>query len=64
MRQRRLLLNHAGVKFEDIRFTMESWPELKDKFELKQVPVLEDNGKMYCQMNAILEYLGKKYGPP
>lgn len=58
----RLLLTHAGIKFEDIRFTMETWPAHKDKFELKQVPVLEDNGKMYCQANAILEYLGKKHG--
>eukprot|EP00826_Nyctotherus_ovalis_P014311 TRINITY_DN1397_c0_g1_i7.p1 TRINITY_DN1397_c0_g1~~TRINITY_DN1397_c0_g1_i7.p1 ORF type:complete len:403 (+),score=133.19 TRINITY_DN1397_c0_g1_i7:104-1312(+) len=58
----RLLLTHAGIKFEDIRFTMETWPAHKDKFELKQVPVLENNGKMYCQGDAILEYLGRKYG--
>eukprot|EP00826_Nyctotherus_ovalis_P014309 TRINITY_DN1397_c0_g1_i3.p1 TRINITY_DN1397_c0_g1~~TRINITY_DN1397_c0_g1_i3.p1 ORF type:complete len:400 (+),score=162.04 TRINITY_DN1397_c0_g1_i3:231-1430(+) len=57
----RLLLTHAGIKFEDIRFTMETWPAHKDKFELKQTPVLEDNGKMYCQSEAILEYLGRKY---
>lgn len=58
----RLLLTHAGVTFEDIRFTPEEWPKYKDKFELKQVPVLEEDGKMYCQSLAILEYLGKKYG--
>lgn len=58
----RLLLTHAGVKFEDIRYTMESWPANKDKFELKQLPALEDNGKTYNQSLAILQYLGKKYG--
>jgi len=58
----RLLLTHAGIKFEDIRFTKDNWGAHKDKFELKQVPVLEDNGKMYCQTTAILEYLGMKYG--
>ena len=57
----RLLLTHAGIKFEDIRFTND-WAVHKDKFELKQVPVLEDNGEMYCQTTAILEYLGMKYG--
>lgn len=58
----RLLLTHAGIKFEDIRYTMETWPANKEKFELKQLPALEDNGKMYNQSLAILQYLGKKYG--
>lgn len=58
----RLLLTHAGLPFEDIRFTKETWPQYKDKFELKQVPVLEIEGKKYCQSLAILEFLGKKYG--
>jgi len=58
----RLLLFHAGVKFEDVRFKPEDWSKHKDEFELKQLPVLEDHGKKYCQSYAILEYLGSKYG--
>jgi glutathione S-transferase len=57
----RLLLNYVGAKYEDVRFTKEDWPKNKDRFELKQVPVLEDNGRQYCQSYAIMEYLGAKY---
>eukprot|EP01022_Parablepharisma_sp_SALTPOND_P001341 TRINITY_DN10612_c0_g2_i1.p2 TRINITY_DN10612_c0_g2~~TRINITY_DN10612_c0_g2_i1.p2 ORF type:complete len:435 (+),score=56.53 TRINITY_DN10612_c0_g2_i1:319-1623(+) len=58
----KLLLTHANVKFEDIRIKQEDWPRYKEKFELKQVPALEDNGQKFCQTYAILEYLGAKYG--
>lgn len=58
----RLLLAHAGIKYEDIRFKPEDWPKYKEKFELKQVPVLEIDGKQYCQSVAIMEFLGMKYG--
>lgn len=57
----RLLLTHAGVKFEDVRIPFQDWPKYKDKFELKQIPVLEVDGKQYCQTMAILEFLGAKY---
>ena len=57
----RLLLTHAGIKFEDFRIKPEDWPKYKSKFELKQTPVLEVDGKMYCQSIAILEFLGRKY---
>eukprot|EP00826_Nyctotherus_ovalis_P054295 TRINITY_DN7101_c0_g1_i1.p1 TRINITY_DN7101_c0_g1~~TRINITY_DN7101_c0_g1_i1.p1 ORF type:complete len:404 (+),score=157.58 TRINITY_DN7101_c0_g1_i1:128-1339(+) len=58
----KLLLHHARVPFEDVKIKAQDWPKYKDKFELKQVPVLEDGGKMYCQSIAIMEYLGAKYG--
>eukprot|EP00826_Nyctotherus_ovalis_P031936 TRINITY_DN2572_c0_g2_i4.p1 TRINITY_DN2572_c0_g2~~TRINITY_DN2572_c0_g2_i4.p1 ORF type:complete len:399 (+),score=114.11 TRINITY_DN2572_c0_g2_i4:146-1342(+) len=57
----RLLLAHAGVKFEDFRIAFKDWPQLKDKYELKQIPVLEIDGRTYSQSVAILEYLGVKY---
>lgn len=56
----RLLLNYVGAKFEDVRVGAD-WPKIKDTFELKQLPVLEVDGKRYCQSYAILEYLGLKY---
>lgn len=58
----RLLLSHAGIDFTDYRFKPGEWPSFKGKFELGQVPVLEINGKKYCQSTAILEFLGSKYG--
>jgi len=58
----RLLLTHAGMNFEDVRFQFADWPKYKEKFELKQVPVLEMDGRQYCQSIAILEFLGLKYG--
>lgn len=57
----RLLLTHAGLKFEDIRIPFPEWPKYKSKFELGQIPVLEIDGKQYCQTTAILEFLGAKY---
>ena len=58
----RLLLTHANVKFEDVRLKFDEWPKHKDEFELKQLPVLEDNGVRFCQSYAIMEYLGAKHG--
>ena len=58
----RLLLHHAKVVFEDVRIKITDWPQMKDTFEGKQLPVLEVNGKRMAQSYAILEYLGIKYG--
>lgn len=57
----RLILYYVGAKFEDIRYKPEEWAKHKDCFELKQLPVLEVDGKKYCQSYAIMEYLGAKY---
>ncbi len=59
----RILLNHAKVEFEDIRFEQSEWPQHKDKFEFKQVPALQiDESTTLTQTQAILSYLGSKYG--
>lgn len=50
----RMLLTYAGVEFEDVRNTFESWAEIqkqKDymvKYEYGQVPVLEIDGEFFC----------------
>lgn len=62
----RMLLNHAKVEFEDIRLTEEDFAKLKREgtvpMEFGQVPVLEYEGKHYCQTQAIIRALGKFHG--
>ena len=64
----RMLLNHAGIEFEDVRVDYNDWQEIKkqsdfrDFFEFGQMPVLERNGKFYAQSYAILRMLGKEFG--
>lgn len=61
----RLLFRHSGIPFEDCRLTMEQFNEEKKqgKFEYNQMPALqEDENKMYVQTDAILQFLGIRYG--
>jgi len=58
----RLLLTHAGIRFEDVRIKFDQWPKMKGTFQLQQLPVLEEDGRQMSQSYAILEYLGSKYG--
>ena len=60
----RMLLAHAKVDFEDCRVTGQVWADLKasGKCPNGQVPILEDEGRTYCQSTAILRYLGIKLG--
>jgi len=61
----RMLLNHAQVEFEDHRVTGESWATLKsNKTECPtgKVPVLRYGDKVLTQSQAILRYVGMKYG--
>ena len=58
----RMLLDHAKVPFEDVRFKREEWPDKKASFEFGTVPVLEKDGKQYCQSKSIMKYLGRTYG--
>jgi glutathione S-transferase len=61
----RVLFDQAKVDYEDVRVTGPTWIALKadkEKCPFGQVPVLEDDGKVYTQSNAILRYIGTKYG--
>ena len=60
----RMLLAHAKVEFENHDYNMETLPAAKasGNLEFGQVPVLEVNGKFYCQSNAILRFLGAQHG--
>ena len=55
----------AGVAFEDIRVSGDSWKELKEsgKCEFGSVPMLElDDGTRLSQSLPILRYVVKAYG--
>ena len=61
----RLLLNHAGTEYEDVRMKGEEWAAMKadtTKVEYEQLPVFEKDGKFLTQSNAILRLLGREYG--
>ena len=64
----RMLLRHAKVDFEDVKFEFPEFKTLKeekgDKFEFGQVPVLElADGTTFAQSHSILRLLAKMYGP-
>ncbi|XP_046646245.1 glutathione S-transferase 1-like isoform X1 [Daphnia pulicaria] len=58
----RLILNQAGVEFEDVRFERAEWPALKASMPFAQVPVLEVDGQMLAQSNTISRYLARQHG--
>lgn len=59
----RLALHLAGVDFEDNRIKSEEWARLKEWAPFGALPVLETAGKPpLAQSNAILAYVGRKYG--
>lgn len=59
----RLALHVAGVDFVDQRITREAWLALKPSTPYGSIPVLEAEGKPpLAQSNAILSYVGQRYG--
>jgi glutathione S-transferase len=59
----RLALYIAGVEFEDHRLKDSDWPALKPNTPFGALPILESPGKpALAQSNAILVYVGRRYG--
>lgn len=59
----RLALHLAGVDFEDRRLSRPQWMALKPETPFGNLPLLELEGKQpLAQSNAILGYIGTKYG--
>ncbi|XP_059143203.1 glutathione S-transferase 1-like [Physella acuta] len=58
----RLMLAAAGVKYEDIRYTSQTWPAEKSKMPFGQVPVISVDGKMFGQSLAIATFVAKEAG--
>ena len=55
----RMALNLAGIAFEDRRIPLAEWPTVKAEFPYQQVPVMEVDGKVLNQSNAINRLVGK-----
>lgn len=55
----RLALSMAGIAFEDRRVTFDAWVALKAQMPYGALPVLELDGQVLSQSNAINRYVGK-----
>lgn len=58
----RLIMQLGGIAFEDKRIAGKDWPAMRDKTPFQAMPVLEVDGKVITQSNAINRYLGKLAG--
>ncbi|MGE3395202.1 MAG: glutathione S-transferase family protein [Steroidobacteraceae bacterium] len=58
----RLAMHLGGVAFEDRRIARQDWAAMRDRFPFQALPVLEADGKMIAQSNAINRYVGKLAG--
>ena len=59
----RAILSYAKADWTDDRVKMGDWPKLKKSglCEFEQLPVLEVDGKKYCESNAINLYLAETF---
>ena len=60
--QIRLLLKEGKVEYEFLPVDAATWAEQKKEFDFGQVPAVKIDGKTLVQSEAIMTYLGKKYG--
>ncbi|XP_025988454.2 glutathione S-transferase [Solenopsis invicta] len=57
----RYIFAYAGIDYIDERISDESWPRLKKSMPYGKLPVLEIDGKLIAQSNAVARYLARKY---
>ncbi|SET07396.1 glutathione S-transferase family protein [Thalassotalea agarivorans] len=55
----RLAFHLGNIAFEDNRFNFAQFPEIKKSAPLHKVPVMQLDGKVITQSNAMLRYAGK-----
>lgn len=57
--QVRLALHLAGLKFEDNRIAREEWMKLKGSTPFGQMPLLEVDGTVHAQSQALIRYVAR-----
>jgi glutathione S-transferase len=55
----RLALTMGGIPFEDVRIKGDDWPRLKPSTPFGAIPLLEKDGEILAQSNAINRYVGR-----
>ena len=58
----RMAMHAAGIDYTDERWTFPEFGEKRSELRFRAVPVLEIDGKVVTQSNAIGRYLGKQAG--
>lgn len=58
----RFIFAYAGIDYEDERIPREKWPEMKRKMPFGMLPVLEIDGKLVGQSNAVARHLARQHG--
>lgn len=60
----RMIFAQAGVEFEDVRMTRETWPALKEtgKAPFGQLPILEVDGQVISQSATIMRFVAEQLG--
>jgi glutathione S-transferase len=58
----RLALSLGGIEFEDHRVSFAEFKEMRASTPLSALPVVEIDGLMYTQGNAMCRYFGKLAG--
>lgn len=58
----RIPFHAAGIDFEDNRISFQDFGESRENFPFNCVPVLEIDGQVVSQSNALSRYAGKKAG--
>ncbi len=58
----RIALHAAGIEFEDERLSFEEFGKVRHSLRFSSLPVLEIDGSIVTQSNAISRYVGKMAG--
>lgn len=57
-----MLFALAEVPYEDIVVQLEDWPKVKPTLPLGQVPILDVDGNVLVQSEAIGRYVAREFG--
>uniref|UniRef100_A0A1B6DE31 glutathione transferase n=1 Tax=Clastoptera arizonana TaxID=38151 RepID=A0A1B6DE31_9HEMI len=58
----RFIFAYAGIEYEDVRVSKETWSTMRHTVPFGMLPVLEMDDVVLGQSNAIARYLARQYG--